>query len=251
LVSVRNAREAAAALAGGADWIDLKEPTRGALGPVDAETAREVVELVAGRAPVSAALGEIHDWPQSTARALLSVTGVSLVKLGLANCRDIYWRRPWETARAEIERAGKELAAAVYVDDRCANSPSPEEILADIDGPCDWVLLDTFDKQGAALVEQIDSISLGALIAQAAARGRQVVAAGKLRGEHFDELPLNSIAMIGVRGAACRGDRESLIDAVLVRSLRQALDARRGDRRLANGTTPRPITHFSERNVFA
>jgi uncharacterized protein (UPF0264 family) len=52
LVSVRDAAEAVEALAGGADWIDLKEPQRGPLGAVDAVTARDVVHVVAGRVPV-------------------------------------------------------------------------------------------------------------------------------------------------------------------------------------------------------
>ena len=59
LVSVRDVSEAAAALAGGADWIDLKEPFTGPLGAVDVETAEGVVECVAGRCQVSAALGEL------------------------------------------------------------------------------------------------------------------------------------------------------------------------------------------------
>ena len=38
LVSVRSADEVAAAMAGGADIIDAKEPARGSLGAVDAAT---------------------------------------------------------------------------------------------------------------------------------------------------------------------------------------------------------------------
>ena len=40
LVSVRNSREAIDALAGGADWIDLKEPANGTLGAVAGDLAR-------------------------------------------------------------------------------------------------------------------------------------------------------------------------------------------------------------------
>ena len=42
LVSVRNAEEAAAALAGGADVIDAKDPAAGALGPVPVQVFREI-----------------------------------------------------------------------------------------------------------------------------------------------------------------------------------------------------------------
>ena len=50
LVSVRCAEEATAALAGGADIIDVKEPRRGSLGRADDRVIREVMEVVAGDA---------------------------------------------------------------------------------------------------------------------------------------------------------------------------------------------------------
>ena len=62
LVSVRSADEARAALAGGADVIDIKEPGRGPLGRADEATWRAVRAEVAGRVPVSAALGELAAW---------------------------------------------------------------------------------------------------------------------------------------------------------------------------------------------
>ena len=65
LVSVRDAAEAEAALAGGADLIDVKEPSRGPLGRADAGVIRYVVKAVGGRAPVSAALGELKELRRS------------------------------------------------------------------------------------------------------------------------------------------------------------------------------------------
>src|SRR5690242_18461623 len=59
LVSVRSAAEAQAALTGGASLIDVKEPARGSLGRADAATLTDVLRMVAGRRPVSAALGEL------------------------------------------------------------------------------------------------------------------------------------------------------------------------------------------------
>src|SRR4051812_19122876 len=98
LVSVRDAYEAREAMAGGADWIDLKEPRRGPLGAVDAETARQVVAEVAGCAVVSAAAGELAAWSHSPARELATLTGVSHLKLGLAGCREDAWQSRWLSA---------------------------------------------------------------------------------------------------------------------------------------------------------
>src|SRR5207249_701962 len=61
LVSVRGPVEARAALAGGADVIDAKDPARGALGAVSAERLAAIRRTVGAARPVSAALGDAHD----------------------------------------------------------------------------------------------------------------------------------------------------------------------------------------------
>ena len=53
LVSVRSADEVAAALAGGADLIDVKEPSKGSLAPAEAEVVAAVIEAVGGKVPVN------------------------------------------------------------------------------------------------------------------------------------------------------------------------------------------------------
>ncbi len=62
LVSVRDRSEAGAAVEGGADIVDVKEPDRGALGYAGEQTICEVLQAVSGSAPVSAALGECVEW---------------------------------------------------------------------------------------------------------------------------------------------------------------------------------------------
>src|SRR4051812_283713 len=83
LVSVRSPAEAEAALAGGAAIIDVKEPDNGALGRAASEVLAGVLAVVAGRRPVSAALGELlepeGDLPAELAR-------LAYVKWGLAGC---------------------------------------------------------------------------------------------------------------------------------------------------------------------
>jgi dihydroneopterin aldolase len=59
LASVRDAAEAEMALACGADIIDLKDPSQGALGAVSLDAIASTVRCVAGRAPVSATIGDL------------------------------------------------------------------------------------------------------------------------------------------------------------------------------------------------
>src|SRR5437773_4338916 len=87
LVSVRTAPEAEIAVAGGAALVDVKEPARGALGRADDPTVAAVVGAVAGRRPVSAALGELVD-----GGVLPACPGVQFVKWGLAGCHAADWQ---------------------------------------------------------------------------------------------------------------------------------------------------------------
>src|SRR5947209_4261654 len=85
LVSVTCAAEASAALAGGADLIDAKDPQAGALGAVSAEVLREIYAAVAGQRPVTAALGDAGDEAAiERAARTFAAAGAALVKVGFA-----------------------------------------------------------------------------------------------------------------------------------------------------------------------
>src|SRR5437016_14573899 len=85
LISVAGPAEARAALRGGADVIDAKDPWRGALGPVSVQRLAAIRAAVAGARPLSAAVGDAtsEDAVAGSVAAALSV-GVAFVKLGLA-----------------------------------------------------------------------------------------------------------------------------------------------------------------------
>src|SRR5215472_5029815 len=104
LVSVRSASEVEAALRGGASVIDVKEPARGSLGRASDRTIAEVVCFVAGKRPVSAALGELAkslavEWPRAN-------LFLAYVKWGLAGYED-RGKRVWTR---ELSGAMRQLA---------------------------------------------------------------------------------------------------------------------------------------------
>src|SRR5690349_2021023 len=59
LVSVRSAQEVEAAVEGGAEIIDAKEPMRGSLGAVDAAELARIADAVPDGMPFSMALGDL------------------------------------------------------------------------------------------------------------------------------------------------------------------------------------------------
>ncbi len=87
LVSVRSVEEVSEALVGGAHIIDIKEPSRGALGAADPDVIRAVAAEVPPSIPVSVALGDpdTAGVPVSVSRrALYREAGETILKLGFA-----------------------------------------------------------------------------------------------------------------------------------------------------------------------
>jgi len=83
LVSVAGPREARAALAGGADIIDAKDPRTGALGAVRPQVLRAVRSAVGASRPVSAALGDAGPCALVERRARTAGSiGATFVKVG-------------------------------------------------------------------------------------------------------------------------------------------------------------------------
>ena len=228
LVSVRNAAEALAALAGGANVIDVKEPERGALGAADAATIAAVVRAVNGRLPVTAAMGELTDLTGAKNQSFPA--GVSLFKIGLSGCRSLPdWRLHWRdaiTAVADGALARPRPVAVAYADWHSAGAPEPNEVLtAAVDAGCPALLVDTWDKSAGGLFDHWPLDQVGGFVQTASVHGLIVVLAGSLAGESLLAAARLMPDLVGVRAAACDGGRRGSVSAVLVRALHQALRA--------------------------
>ena len=207
LVSVRSAAEAEMAVAGGAALIDVKEPARGALGRADDATIAAVVRAVAGRRPVSAALGELID-----EETLPQGSDLRYVKWGLAQCEG----RDWRTAlRSRLERPGPQPVIVAYADWQCAQAPRVEDVVALASArPGNVLLLDTHCKDAAPLSLRrkptlLDWLAIADVI-ELCQRCRQakvrVALAGSLGAVEIEALLPARPAWFAVRGAVCDGD---------------------------------------------
>jgi uncharacterized protein (UPF0264 family) len=222
LVSVRSAAEAEAALAGGAALIDVKEPARGALGRADDATIADVVRVVAGRAPVSAALGELRDDPHAKMPACLS--SLAFVKCGLAECAaEDGWRSELEALSDAARQADPRccMVAVAYADWRRARAPSPDEVCAFVCRRPGWgFLLDTWAKNGLTLLDWMSRVELDRLCRVCRDAGAPIALAGSLGRGLIRTLKPTAPDWFAVRGAACRGlERTAVIDADKVRDL--------------------------------
>ena len=224
LVSVRSADEARAALLGGADIIDVKEPRNGSLGAASAEAWKEVAAVVADEALLSIALGELSDFDPLEAAQLPANTHYA--KIGLAGCADLpdwpeRWQQAWACLPTDVERV-----AVCYVDQQQAAAPDWQQILQQALGAgCKCLLLDTFDKRAGNLFRHWSERQLADVVAQAAADGLFVVAGGSIQGQHQPILAATGVRLMAVRGAVCRGARTGPLEADLVKQLRAVCDA--------------------------
>ena len=218
LVSVRNVAEAVIALAGGADVIDIKEPSRGALGPADPDVWSEVQQLVGRRAIVSAALGELLD--RSVIELAAQTRGLRYAKIGLAGCHDHRgWLRRWRAVLAALP-LGVRAVPVVYADWPAARGPSPSVgVWLATQSPARLLLIDTHDKARGSLLDHLAVEPLRELAEYARASSVRLALAGSLDQESIPALLPLAPAFFGVRGAACRGGREGTIDEALVKSL--------------------------------
>jgi uncharacterized protein (UPF0264 family) len=225
LVSVANAAEASAALAGGADLIDAKDPLSGALGAVSADVLRDIHAASAGARPVTAALGDAEDEAaiEDAARVFAAV-GASFVKVGFAGIASAERVAMLTAAAVRGARAAGDgtcgVVAVAYADaDRAARlAPAAlVEVAARVGAT--GVLLDTADKHGPGLRALVSARALAAWVGAAHETALLVALAGKLTA---DDLPFMRDAgadIAGVRGAACEGGRSGRVSAERVRML--------------------------------
>jgi uncharacterized protein (UPF0264 family) len=224
LVSVRNPEEALAAAAGGADFIDLKEPGAGALGGLPSPVIRAVVAALRGAGHAHEISATIGDWAMDDVPAILArvaevaACGVDIVKVGVL---------PAPGAAAVIDALAGCGARIVPV--FIADQPLDAALLARaLAAPFFGVMADTADKRGGSLLQRRTAAELQAFVRQVRAAGQRVGLAGALRLDDLPALQRLAPSFAGFRSAVCAGDRAgALVPARLARLVSQvrALEA--------------------------
>ena len=231
LVSVRSAAEAAAALAGGADIVDAKEPHAGALGAVSLDVLRGIHRVVATRRPLSAAIGDATDEAaiERTAREV-AAAGALFVKVGFSGIAGATRMAALAAAahRGVVDgSAGRSALVAVGYADADETVSLVPSALVDLAARAGAraVLLDTANKNGPGLRALIDPDVLAAWVAHAHASGLRVALAGKLTADDLPFVRDTGADIAGVRAAACEGGRTGRVTPERV----AALARRNGD----------------------
>lgn len=218
LASVTGAGEAEIALEHGADIIDLKDPSEGALRALPLEAVRETVAAVAGRRPVSAVAGDLPMEPDTMVAAVddLARTGVDYVKVGLAP----------GSLRRDCVRALKASTQVTNVVAVMFADREPDMALLPLIAECGFAgaMLDTAGKASGRLLDHADMASLQDYVDRCRRHRLMTGLAGSLEPPDIPRLLMLAPDFLGFRGALCVGrQRAARVDPHCVRMVRELI----------------------------
>lgn len=226
MISVVSSEEASAALSGGADILDIKNPAEGSLGANFPDIIQEIRALAPRPVQVSAAIGDMPNLPGTAALAALggASCGVDYVKVGLLGPKNadqaIYLLRA--VKQALHNHPNTAVIAAGYADARRAGTLEPRLIpyIARAAGMA-GCLLDTFIKDGRRLFDFLDAETLHALAEEVHTTDMLFALAGSLQAEDLLKARDLGADIVGIRSAACQdGRRSGPLDPRRVHALR-------------------------------
>lgn len=232
LVSVVGAEEVDAAVRGGADIIDVKNPQEGSLGANFPHVIQRVRKLTPPELPVSAAIGDAPNLPGMMSLAALgaAVCGVQYVKVGLLGTeapRDALLLLQ-QACRAVREYSPRtQVIAAAYADAYAVNA-LPPLLLPGVakEAGVDGCLLDTARKGNGTLLTNLSDAELQDFVGQCRSAHMLSALAGSLTEEDVQHVCEFGADIIGIRTAVCRGDRISgQVDRVKVQQFKRIIAA--------------------------
>jgi (5-formylfuran-3-yl)methyl phosphate synthase len=230
LISVVNDQEAIAAIKGGVDIIDVKNPLEGALGANFPGVIRAIRKVTPPEIPVSAAIGDAPDLPGLMSLAALGAAtcNIQYVKVGLYGVRSVDRAT---NMLVEIKKAVKgynqdiKIIAVAYGDSYKINALSPMECVgAAIEASIDGCMMDTIIKGEGDLFSAISVGNINKFLKLCRSNNLLSALAGSLRVDHLPLLKDLNPDIIGFRGAVCRGDRvNGALDSEAVKAIKERL----------------------------
>lgn len=197
LVSVKNTDEALLALEAGADIIDLKDPSIGALGALDLEETKQIVLAVNGRVQLSATVGENHTLLVELIEDIQarSQLGVEMIKIAVS---ELFYDPNFYVEISNLATSGVKIVAVFFADKNF-----DLKLLESLENAGFYgAMLDTKVKQLNLLqVQTKDNLQI---FTQACKQHHlKSGLAGSLGLQHMGELLHCNATYIGFRGGVC------------------------------------------------
>ncbi|MHC1627671.1 MAG: (5-formylfuran-3-yl)methyl phosphate synthase [Candidatus Nezhaarchaeales archaeon] len=208
LISVVDPNEAIDALAGGADIIDVKDPSKGSLGAPDVLVINSIKKTLPSDVVVSIALGDNpRDEHVIELASIAESHAINYVKAGSLGLKDINDAiNAYRSIKSGVSRV--KLVAVAYADYHITRCLSPMEVLdAAYKSDFEVFMIDTLVKNGRSTFDYLDRKRLLEIKEKAHEKGMLFALAGSLSLNHADEVSMIRPDIVGFRGAACNGNR--------------------------------------------
>lgn len=219
LASVNSVAEALRTLSVNVDIIDLKQPASGALGALETDLVKTIVEQIKGRCPVSATIGDLPMQPEIVYQAVkvMAETGVDYVKIGFFPGGD------WQGTLDKLSTLPqpKALIAVLFADTQLDFAVIDSLHDAGFTG----VMLDTMDKSKGSLTQVMAKTDIAEFVRLTKNRLLLCGLAGSLRQDDIAELMPYRPDYLGFRGALCQGHhRTAQVSRSLIMQIKQTID---------------------------
>lgn len=225
LVSPKNKKEAITALRGGADIIDVKNPSEGSLGANFPWVIRDIKKIIPGDKELSATIGDFPNLPGTASLAALGAAtcGVDYVKVGLFGIKN---STDAVKFMSKVVRAVKnydnriKVVACGYADCEVIGSVNILQIPQIAKkSKSDIAMIDTAIKGSKNLFDLLSMDELETFVRKAHTNNLLVALGGSIKKNHLRPLSYIDVDIVGVRGAVCKSGRNSEIDLKKVKEL--------------------------------
>ena len=205
LISVTSIAEAKIALDNGADIIDLKDPSAGALGALPLPLIQSIVSYINGQKLVSATIGDLPMQPELILErvVLLASTKVDYIKIGFFESSDF---QPCLDAMQALTNTGVKLIAVLF-----AEHSYPENLIETIKkAGFVGIMLDTANKNGHTFLDYYSEKRRKEFAQKVLALDLSFGLAGSLTFQHIVIAKEINPTYMGFRGGVCDENNRQL-----------------------------------------
>lgn len=222
LASVESLEEAQLLVEQLPDILDMKNPSKGALGALTHQTVTQIVNWINKRCLCSATVGDLPMQPEIISAAIRSMaeTGVDYVKIGLFDEPGLI--QCIQQLEPTIISLKKPVIAVIFAD----QLPQQELIPLLEKYGFAGVMLDTARKDGQGLLNHLSVAALHQFVVEAKSAGLLCGLAGALRIEDIETLSPLQPDYLGFRSALCHQHRRTnRLDPYLAKQIHNQLNA--------------------------
>ncbi len=219
LASVNSVAEAEVVLDADVDIIDIKNPHEGALGALEINAVKEIVQMNNGEILSSATIGDIKPNDPKLLDYIVDMakTGVDYVKVGLFDHQPSDY---FVKTIANAANKGIKLVIVVFAE----NYQGKESICPLLQSGIVGIMLDTKEKKGKNLRMILDDVELQDFVEIAKEFNLLAGLAGSLQFDDIESLLALTPDYLGFRGALCSGnDRIKTINTEQIKKIRDAI----------------------------